>query len=142
MATKNTRTARDVDAYLSRLPKESRAVLEKLRQTVKSTVPEAVEVISYQIPTFKYQGRMLVSYAGFSAHCSFFPGIGPIVAHQDELKSFQTSKGTIRFTTDKPLPASLVKKLVKTRIRLNDANQKKRDAAKSKGPRKDSRKRR
>ena len=142
MVTKNTSTARDVDAYLSRLPKESRAALEKLRQTVKSTVPEAVEVISYQIPTFKYHDRMLVSYAGFSAHCSFFPGIGPIIEHQSELESFQTSKGTIRFTTDKPLPPALIKKLVKTRIRLNEANQKRRESAKTKGPSKDSRKRR
>jgi uncharacterized protein YdhG (YjbR/CyaY superfamily) len=142
MVTKNTSTARDVDAYLSRLPKESRAALEKLRQTVKATVPEAIEVISYQIPTFKYHGRMLVSYAGFSAHCSFFPGIGPIVTHQSELKAFQTSKGTIRFTTDKPLAASLIKKLVKTRVRLNEANQKQREAAKSKRLPQASRKRR
>jgi uncharacterized protein YdhG (YjbR/CyaY superfamily) len=139
MVTKNTSTARDVDAYLSRLPKESRATLEKLRRTVKSTVPEAVEVISYQIPTFKYQGRMLVWYAGFAAHCSFFPGAGPISEHQSELESFQTSKGTIRFTTDHPLPASLIKKLVKTRVRLNEEHQQKREAAKGKAERKGGR---
>jgi uncharacterized protein YdhG (YjbR/CyaY superfamily) len=139
MVTRNTSASRDVDAYLSRLPKESRVALEKVRQTVKSTVPDAIEVISYQIPTFKYQGRMLVSYAGFSAHCSFFPGTGPIVAHQSELKAFQTSKGTIRFTTDQPLPVSLIKKLVKTRVRLNEASQKRRETAKSKGSSKDRR---
>lgn len=134
MKTKSSTSspAGEVDDYLARLPEESRAALEKLRQTIKSTVPDAIEVISYQIPTFKYQGRMLVSYAGFSKHCSFFPGIGPIVAHQDDLKSFQTSKGTIRFTTDKPLSASLIKKLVKTRIKLNAAHEKKRAEARAK----------
>ena len=69
---------------------------------------------------------MLVSYAAFSEHCSFFPGSGPIEAHQNDLKSYQTSKGTIRFRPSQPLPASLVKKLVKTRIRLNEAQLKKR----------------
>lgn len=123
--------AKDVMEYLAQVPAESRAVLEKLRQTIKSTVPEAVEVISYQIPTFKYQGRMLVSYAAFQEHCSFFPGAGPIETHRNELKSYKTSKGTIRFPVDRPLPASLVKKLVKTRIRLNEAQLKKREAKSS-----------
>lgn len=122
--------ARDHDEYLARVPDEFRAALEKLRQTIGSIVPEAVEVISYQIPTFKLKGRMLVSYAAFSDHCSFFPGAGPLHEHQTELKSFQTSKGTIRFTPNKPLSASLVKKLVKSRIRLNEELSKKRAAKK------------
>ena len=76
MNAKKTKTtvAHDVDDYLARLPEDSRLALEKLRSTIKSVVPDSVEVISYQIPTFKYQGRMLVSYAAFSEHCSFFPG--------------------------------------------------------------------
>ena len=118
-------TPRDHDDYLASVPDEARAALEKLRRTIKSIAPEAVEVISYQIPTFKYQGRMLVSYAAFAEHCSFFPGAGPIEIHRDELKAFQTSKGTIRFTPSKPLSASLVKKLVKTRLRLDQERQKK-----------------
>src|SRR5437879_13648724 len=122
MTAKNTGTAaRDVDDYLSRVPEDSLAALEKLRRTIKAIVPGSVEVISYQIPTFKYQGRMLVSYAAFAEHCSFFPGSGPIEAHQNELKSYQTSKGTIRFMPTQPLPASLIKKLVKMRIRLSEA---------------------
>ena len=128
---KNFRPAKDVETYLDRVPDDGRALLEKLRQTIKAVVPAAVEVISYGMPTFKLDGRMLVSYAAFAEHCSFFPGAGPVDEHQDELKSFQTSKGTIRFTTGKPLPASLVKKLVKTRIRLNEESLKKRAA---KGP--------
>jgi uncharacterized protein YdhG (YjbR/CyaY superfamily) len=125
IAKKKTTAARDVDDYLSRLPEAERATLEKLRRTIRSIVPEAVEVISYQIPTFKYHGRMLASYAAFNEHCSFFPGAAPIAAHRNELKSYQTSKGTIRFPIDKPLPANLVKKLIRTRIAENQAYTKK-----------------
>ena len=114
-----------VDNYLAEVPTEARATLEQLRKTIKAVVPRAVEVISYQIPTFKLDGRMLVSYAAFKDHCSFFPGAAPIKAHEDELKSYQTSKGTIRFPTSKPLPATLVRKLVKTRIKENEARAKK-----------------
>ena len=114
-----------IDEYLARVPAESRAALEKLRRTIKSIVPEAVETISYEIPTFKLNDRMLVSLAAFSEHCSFFPGAGPIELHKNDLKSFPTSKGTIRFTPDRPLSAALVKKLVKTRIKLDKASRKK-----------------
>ena len=126
MAATKTKTtsARNVDDYLSRVPEDSRVALEKLRRTIKSMVPDAVEGISYQIPTFKYQGRMLVSYAAFAEHCSFFPGAAPIKAHRNELKSYQTSKGTIRFPASKPLPSALVKKLVKSRIEENERRQK------------------
>jgi uncharacterized protein YdhG (YjbR/CyaY superfamily) len=126
MQTRKTKTtvARDVNDYLARLPEDSRAALEQLRQTIKSIVPEAVEVISYQIPTFKYKGRMLVSYGAFKEHCSFFPGAAPIEAHRNELRSYQISKGTIRFPIDKPLPAALVKKLVISRIAENEGREK------------------
>lgn len=130
MKAAKSETPKDVESYLRRVPTEARASLEKLRQTIKSVVPGAVEVISYGIPTFKLDGRMLVAYAAFAEHCSFFPGAGPVDVHQDELKSFQTSKGTVRFTQSKPLSASLVKKLVKTRIRLNEELMKKRAANK------------
>ena len=135
MKSKEPSIAKDINAYLARVPADARASLEKLRQTIKSAVPDAVEVISYGIPTFKLDGRMLVSYAAFSEHCSFFPGAGPIDVHQDELKSFQTSKGTVRFTTTKPLSSTMIKKLLKTRIRLNEEQMKKR-AAKKAGARK------
>jgi len=131
MDTKETNGVREVDDYLSRLPEECRSSLERLRKIIRSIIPEATEVISYQVPTFKHKGRMLVSYAGFQKHCSFFPGAGPIEAHQKELRPFSTSKGTIRFTPERPLPAALVKKLVKTRIRLNQEALKKRTEKKS-----------
>ena len=121
-------TPRDVEDYLTRVPTIQRKALEQLRRTIKSLVPDAVEVISYQMPTFKLNGRMLVSYAAFNEHCSFFPGAGPVDAHEDELKTFATSKGTVRFTPEKPLPAALVKKLVRTRIKLNEAARQKRKA--------------
>lgn len=119
--------ARTVDEYLSSLSRGQRAALERLRRIIKSVVPDSIEVISYQIPTFKLDGRMLVSYAAFAEHCSFFPGAGPIEMHAHELRSYQTSKGTIRFTPDNPLPVTLVKKLVQTRIKLNRAKSKKRN---------------
>src|SRR5215475_9558609 len=112
---------KDVESYLRDVPKEPRNALEKLRGTIRSVVPEAEEVISYGIPTFKLNGRMLVSYAAFSEHCSFFPGAGPVEKHASDLKSFQTSKGTIQFTPEHPLSTALVKKLVRTRIKLNEA---------------------
>jgi len=121
----NTARVNGVDDYLAEVAPEARATLEKLRKTIKAMVPNAVEVISYQVPTFKLDGRMLVSYAAFKDHCSFFPGAAPIKEHQDDLKSYVTSKGTIRFQTGKPLPATLVKKLVKTRIRENEARARK-----------------
>ena len=114
-----------IDEYLARVPPESRAALEKLRRTINSIAPEALETISYEIPTFKLNGRMLVAFAAFSEHCSFFPGAGPVEVHRNELKSFPTSKGTIRFTPDRPLSAALIKKLVKTRIKLDKASRKK-----------------
>lgn len=109
-----------VSHYLSRVPQEQRDALEKLRSTIKAIVPDATEVISYDIPTFKLDGRMLVSYAAFKKHCSFFPGAGPIAKHANDLKAFQTSKGTIQFTPERPLSKALITKLVKTRIKLNE----------------------
>lgn len=134
--TKKLSGAQDVDEYLARLPEKQRAALERMRRAIKSVVPNATEGISYQIPTFKLDGRMLVSFAAFTEHCSFFPGAGPTEVHQNELQSYQTSKGTVRFTVDKPLPIALIKKIVKTRIRLNKESLKRRADRKEKAPKK------
>jgi uncharacterized protein YdhG (YjbR/CyaY superfamily) len=112
--------AETVDDYLATVPEEARVTLEKLRKTIKAAAPKATEVISYQIPMYKQHG-MLVGFAAFRDHCSFFPGAKPIAIHKDELKAYKTSKGTIRFPIGKPLPAALVKKLVKARIAENEA---------------------
>jgi uncharacterized protein YdhG (YjbR/CyaY superfamily) len=106
-----------VEDYLSQVPEEARAALEKLRKTIKAAAPNTTETISYQMPTFKYQGRALVGIAAFKNHCSIFPYSAKVTdSLQEELKPYETSKGTIRFPADKPLPAAVVKKLVKVRI--------------------------
>jgi len=107
---------RTIDEYLKPLDPRQRAALEKLRRDIKSAAPKAEECISYQIPTFKLDGRMLVSFGAWTNHCAFYPGAFPIEANKDELGAYDTSKGTIRFATDRPLPATLVRKLIKTRI--------------------------
>ena len=111
-----------VEDYLAALPEGSRAALEKLRKTIRAAAPEATEAISYQMPAFKDHGRVLVSYAAFKDHCSLFPMSTKVIeAHREELKPYFTGKGTIRFAADKPLPAALVKKIVKARLEENAA---------------------
>jgi uncharacterized protein YdhG (YjbR/CyaY superfamily) len=114
----------NVDEYLAGVPEPAHSALNKIRATIRSVVPpEATEAISYGMPTFKYKGS-LVAYAAFANHCSLFPmNSSSIETFRNELKDFQTSKGTIRFTVDKPLPAALVKKLVKARIAENERKQ-------------------
>lgn len=107
---------RTIDDYLAPLSADKRAALEKLRRAIHSTAPEAEECISYQIPSFRLDRRLLVSFGAAANHCSFYPGAHPIEAHAADLKAYDTSKGTIRFPADRPLPASLVRKLVRTRI--------------------------
>ncbi len=116
---KNT-TAKNIDDYLSRVPEEARATLEKLRQQIRAAAPKAVEVISYGMPMFKHNG-MVAGFAAFKDHCSLFPGSAVMEEYQEELKRYDTAKGTIRFPAGKPLPAALVKKLVKARVRQNEA---------------------
>ena len=115
-----TRTPETVDEYLKRVAEPARTTLKKVRAVIRSVAPsEATEGISYGIPTFKYKG-MLASFAAFSDHCSLFPGAGPTIEFKNELKNFQTSKGTIRFAPDKPLSSTLLKKLLKARIAENE----------------------
>ena len=111
-----------VDEYMMALPEDVRSVLEKLRATIQATAPKAEEVISYGMPGYKYKGP-LVYFAAFNKHCSFFPGSSQIIKLYDELKSYKTAKGSIQFTTDKPLPAAIVKKIVKARMQENEARQ-------------------
>ena len=117
--------ARDVDDYLAALPENSRATLKRLRSTIKVVAPKAVEKISYRMPMYNYLG-MLVGFAAFKNHCSIFIGPSVIEAHKDLLKRYDTSKGTIRFPIGKPLPVALVKKLIKARIKENEARFRKR----------------
>jgi len=109
-----------VDEYLARLDDDKRIALEKLRRTIKAAAPRAEECISYQLPAFRLDGRMLVWYGAGANHCSFYPG-AIVEAHTQDLKKYETSKGTIRFQPDAPLPPALVRKLVKARIAANAA---------------------
>jgi len=112
MATK----PQTIDEYLAPLSDEKRAALENFRRAVKSAAPRAEECISYGVPAFRLGGRLLVAFAAAAKHCAFYPGAHPVKAHRDELEAYDTSKGTVRFRADSPLPATLVRKLVKTRI--------------------------
>ena len=113
---------KSVDEYLAGLPEAPRATLEELRKAIKAAVPQATETISYQMPTFKLDGRFLVSYAAFTNHCSLFPWTEAMVEEfGDELEPYLSGKGTLRFTAAEPMPAALVKKIVKERIREHKA---------------------
>jgi uncharacterized protein YdhG (YjbR/CyaY superfamily) len=115
---------KDIDEYLAGVPEPARSTLSKIRAAIRSAVPpEATETISYRIPAFKHNG-VLVWFAAFSDHCSLFPTASILEAFKDELKNYSTSKGTIHFPIDKPLPAPLVKRIVKARVAEN--NKKKR----------------
>lgn len=125
MAAKNVNAENgkaDVEAYLAQVPEPAQTTLEKMRATIRAAAPEeAAEAISYGIPSFQYKGG-LVAYAAFKAHCSFFPmGASAIEEFEEELKGFRVSKGTIQFPLDKPLPAGLVKKMVKACVKRNEA---------------------
>jgi uncharacterized protein YdhG (YjbR/CyaY superfamily) len=111
-----------VEKYLANVPQPARATLQKVRAMIRSAAPpEATEAISYGIPAFNYHG-MLVAYAAFAGHCSFFPASGELLEEfAEELQGYACSKGTIRFALDKPLPARLVQRLVKARVRKNEA---------------------
>ena len=119
----NTSRPTCVDEYLAGVtPEEARTSLSKLRAIIQSEIPEAEEVISYGMPGYKFNGY-LVGFAAFKNHCSFFPGA--IVADfADELSGYKTSKGTIQFSRDQPLPETLVRTLLKARIADNLAKKK------------------
>ena len=110
-----------VDEYLARVPEPARSTLKKMRVAIRSALPsDATETISYKIPAFKRK-NILVWFAAFSDHCSLFPTASVIAEFKDELKGFSTSKGTIHFPVDKPLPTALIKKIVKARVKQDQS---------------------
>lgn len=113
-----TNRPKTIDEYLSALTDDKRAALEKLRKTIKAAAPKAEEGISYGLAAFRLDGKPLVAFGASANHCAFYPmSSRTVAAHQDELEKYDTSKGTIRFQPEKPLPATLVRMLVKARIK-------------------------
>jgi len=112
----------EVEAYLARVPEPARTTLEEMRAMIRAAAPaDATEAISYKIPSFQYKGG-LVWYAAFKKHCSFFPmDLSLLDEFGEELKKHKTSKGTIQFPLDEPLPKKLVTRIVKARVSLNEA---------------------
>lgn len=109
---------KNIDDYIISQPVKVRAVLEKFRQTIKKAAPKAVEVISYQMPAFKFHG-MLVYFAAWKNHIGFYPVSSGINAFEKELSDYERSKGTVKFPMDKPIPFALISKIVKFRMNEN-----------------------
>lgn len=117
-------TPRTVDEYLAGVPEGPRADLEAVRAVIRAAAPDAVETISYAMPTWKHRGRAIVGIAAFAHHCSLFPySTGVIEEYAEDLRPFDTSGkgGTIRFTHEQPLPAELITRIVRKRIAEVDA---------------------
>ena len=112
-----------IDEYIALFPQEVGERLEELRRTIKQEAPEAEEIISYQMPAFRFHGN-LVYFAGYENHVGFYPTSSGIDAFKKELSTFETSRGTVRFPMDKPLPLGLVRKIVRFRVKENLASRK------------------
>jgi len=110
---------RTIDEYIKIFPNDVQSILEKMRQTIKKAAPEAVEAISYQMPTFKLNGKNLVHFAAFKNHIGFYPIPSGIEAFKKELSSYKQGKGSVQFPIDKPIPYDLVEKIVKYRVKEN-----------------------
>ena len=104
------------DEYIASFPQNTQVVLQQVRQAIKEAAPQAQEVISYSMPAFKQNG-ILVWFAAFKNHIGFFPKVSAMEAFKRELSPYQTSKGTIRFPLDKPMPLNLIKEIVKFRVK-------------------------
>jgi uncharacterized protein YdhG (YjbR/CyaY superfamily) len=124
-AAKTSVGVRAVEVYLADVPEPARSTLEKVRAVIRAAAgPEATECLSYGMPAFCYKG-VLVGYAAFKEHCSFFPMNSALIEQfAEELAGYSTAKGTIRFPLNEPLPASLVKKMVRARVAENERGKK------------------
>jgi len=114
-----------IDEYIEAFPVDVQHILEKMRETIQQTAPEAVEAISYQMPTFKLNGKNLVHFAAYKNHIGFYPIPSGIEAFKQELSPYKQGKGSVQFPIDKPIPYALVEKIVKYRAKENLARVKK-----------------
>ncbi len=110
-----------IDEYIQTFPEDVQKILEKMRQTIKVAAPGAAEAISYQMPTFKLNGKNLVHFAAFQKHIGFYPQPSGTEAFQKELAPYKSGKGSIQFPLDKPIPYDLIEKIVKFRVKENEA---------------------
>ncbi|MGI0029855.1 MAG: iron chaperone [Nitrososphaera sp.] len=108
-----------MDEYIKTFPKDVQGILEKMRQTIRKVAPEATEAISYQMPTFKLNGKNLVHFAAFKNHIGFYPIPSGIEAFKKELSPYKQGKGSVQFPIDRPIPYDLVKKIVIFRVKEN-----------------------
>jgi len=135
MAPMSKVAAGTIDEYLAPLPADKRAALQWLRRQIKAAAPDAEECISYGIPAFRLDGKLLVHFGAAAKHCAFYPG-GIVERFAEELAGYDTSKGTIRFPSDAPLPAALIRAIVRAQIARRDtAVQGRRRASKRPAPR-------
>jgi uncharacterized protein YdhG (YjbR/CyaY superfamily) len=116
---------KNIDEYIAKFPEKVRDVLEELRRVIRESAPKAEEAISYGMPAFKLNGKGLVYFAAWKNHVGFYPGgSSGIEAFKKELSPFKTSKGAAQFSLDKPIPFDLVEKIVKFRVKENEAKKK------------------
>lgn len=108
--------ATSIDEYLAELPDESRRMLSRIREIIRAAAPDAVETISYAMPTFDMNGKHLVHFAAFKNHVGLYPTPSGLVAFAEELRPYQTGKGTARFAMDAPLPEDLIRRIVEFRV--------------------------
>ena len=114
----NSKVAGNIDEYIEQFPAGVQVILQKLRATIKKTAPAAEELISYQMPAFKYHG-ILVYFAGYKNHIGFYPTSSPMKVFSDRLTTYKTSKGAIQFPINEAIPLTLIKDIVKFRIKEN-----------------------
>jgi uncharacterized protein YdhG (YjbR/CyaY superfamily) len=108
----------EIDGYLARLDEPKRTTLEKLRESILDVVPDAEQCLSYRMPAFRLHGKTVAGFAAFKDHLSYLPHSGSVLAELgDEVAGYETSKGSLKFAVDEPLPKHLVKKLITTRMR-------------------------
>ncbi len=117
--TTSKKQFRTIDDYIKTFPNDVQGILEKMRQTIRKAAPEAVEAISYQMPTFKLNGKNLVHFAAYRNHIGFYPTSSGIEAFKKELSPYKGAKGSVQFPIEEPIPYDLVKKIVIFRVKEN-----------------------
>jgi len=115
----NKKQFKTIDAYIQTFPKDVQAILQKVRQTIQKAAPDAVETISYQMPTFKLNGKGLVYFAAYEKHIGFYPIPSGMKAFEKELASYKQGKGSVQFPIDRPIPYDLVRRIVLFRAKEN-----------------------